>query len=113
MADPALVMPMLAKKPRAWRNSPVRGQMPADVIEWLDAMDETDLKTSLGAIAESCRTAGFAPAMDACRRLRQTAGTRPPRADELTPVAMRIRDGEAAPSGPDLSAYDLFLGKEA
>lgn len=113
MADPALVMPMLTKKPRAWRNSPVRGQMPADVIEWLDAMDETDLKTSLGAIAESCRTAGFAPAMDACRRLRQTAGTRPPRADELTPVAMRIRDGEAAPSGPDLSAYDLFLGKEA
>lgn len=71
VADPTLVMPMLARRPRAWSNNPIRDQISDDVRSWLDSMDEHDLKTSLDAIAESCREAGFAPSMRACHDLRK------------------------------------------
>ncbi|MFQ9789920.1 MAG: IS21 family transposase [Bifidobacterium bifidum] len=64
--DPALVLPRLAVKPRAWRESSIRPDVPDDIRAWLDSMDEKTLRESLKAIGDACRAAGFDPAMQAC-----------------------------------------------
>ena len=48
--DPALVLPRLAVKPRAWRESSIRPDVPDDIRAWLDSMDEKTLRESLKAI---------------------------------------------------------------
>lgn len=83
--------------------SKARPDVPDDVRSWLDSMDEHDLKNSLDAIAESCRNAGFAPSMRACHDLRKQGHGMPPRADELTPLALRMCDGETDGEGMDTS----------
>ena len=42
--DPALVLPRLAVKPRAWRESSIRPDVPDDIRAWLDSMDEKDVE---------------------------------------------------------------------
>ena len=56
--DPALVLPRLAVKPRAWRESSIRPDVPDDIRAWLDSMDEKTLRESLKAIGDACRAAG-------------------------------------------------------
>lgn len=50
--DPALVLPRLAVKPRAWRESSIRPDVPDDIRAWLDSMDEKTLRESLKAIGD-------------------------------------------------------------
>ena len=52
--DPALVLPRLAVKPRAWRESSIRPDVPDDIRAWLDSMDEKTLRESLKAIGDAC-----------------------------------------------------------
>ena len=111
--DPALVLPRLAVKPRAWRESSIRPDVPDDIRAWLDSMDEKTLKESLKAIGDACRAAGFDPAMQACGEILRSNRDMGLHADSLTPIALRMRDGEwEYPGGieePDLSGYDRFI----
>jgi len=111
--DPALVLPRLAVKPRAWRESSIRPDVPDDIRAWLDSMDEKTLRESLKAIGDACRAAGFDPAMQACGEILRSNRDMGLHADMLTPIALRMRDGEwEYPGGieePDLSGYDRFI----
>ena len=92
--DPALVLPRLAVKPRAWRESSIRPDVPDDIRAWLDSMDEKTLRESLKAIGDACRAAGFDPAMQACGEILRSNRDMGLHADTLTPIALRMRDGE-------------------
>lgn len=92
--DPALVLPRLAVKPRAWRESSIRPDVPDDIRAWLDSMDEKTLRESLKAIGDACRAAGFDPAMQACGEILRSNRDMGLHADSLTPIALRMRDGE-------------------
>ena len=111
--DPALVLPRLAVKPRAWRESSIRPDVPDDIRAWLDSMDEKTLKESLKAIGDACRAAGFDPAMQACDEILRSNRDMGLHADMLTPIALRMRDGDWEYPGeitePDLSGYDRFI----
>lgn len=76
-------------------------------------MDEKTLKESLKAIGDACRAAGFDPAMQACGEILRSNRDMGLHADTLTPIALRMRDGEwEYPGGieePDLSGYDRFI----
>ena len=97
--DPALVLPRLAVKPRAWRESSIRPDVPDDIRAWLDSMDEKTLRESLKAIGDACRAAGFDPAMQACGEILRSNRDMGLHADSLTPIALRIprRDRGARP----------------
>lgn len=111
--DPALVLPRLAVKPRAWRESSIRPDVPDDIRAWLDSMDEKTLRESLKAIGDACRAAGFDPAMQACGEILRSNRDMGLHADMLTPIALRMRDGDWEYPGeitePDLSGYDRFI----
>ena len=113
LQDPALVMPMLAVRPGAWRESPIRPDVPDDVRGWLDSMDDRTLKESLKAIGDACRAAGFEPAMRACDEILRCNKDMGLHADSLTPIALRMRDGDweypGAVAEPDLTGYDRFI----
>ncbi|MBW3089230.1 IS21 family transposase [Bifidobacterium miconisargentati] len=113
MEDPALVLPRIAVRPRAWRESAIRPDVPDDIRAWLDAMDEKTLKESLKAIGDACRAAGFEPAMQACGEILRCNKDMGLHADSLTPIALRMRDGDweypGAVAEPDLSGYDRFI----
>ena len=112
VVEPALVLPRLAVKPRAWRESSIRPDVPDDIRAWLDSMDEKTLRESLKAIGDACRAAGFDPAMQACGEILRSNRDMGLHADSLTPIALRMRDGEWECSGieePDLSGYDRFI----
>ena len=84
MEDPALVLPRLAVKPRAWRESSIRPDVPDDIRAWLDSMDEKTLRESLKAIGDACRAAGFDPAMQACGEILRSNRDMGLHADSLT-----------------------------
>ena len=113
MEDPALVLPRIAVKPRAWRESAIRPDVPDDIREWLDSMDEKTLRESLKAIGDACRAAGFEPAMRACDEILRSNRDMGLHADSPAPIALRMRDGEREYPGeieePDLSGYDRFI----
>ncbi|PST46876.1 IS21 family transposase [Bifidobacterium callitrichos] len=113
LQDPALVMPMLAARPGAWGESPIRPDVPDDIRSWLDSMDERTLRESLKAIAHACAAAGFEPAMQACDEILACNRDMGLHADTLTPIALRMRDGDweypGAIEEPDLSGYDEFI----
>ena len=87
--------------------------VPDDIRAWLDSMDEKTLRESLKAIGDACRAAGFDPAMQACGEILRSNRDMGLHADSLTPIALRMRDGEwEYPGGieePDLSGYDRFI----
>ncbi|OZG56692.1 integrase [Bifidobacterium myosotis] len=111
--DPVLVFPQLALKPRAWRESTIRPDIPDDIRGWLDSMDDKTLKESLKAIAYACQAAGFEPVMQACDEILACNRDMGLHADTLTPIALRMRDGDwqypGAIDEPDLSGYDRFI----
>ena len=71
-------------------------------------MDEKTLRESLKAIGDACRAAGFDPAMQACGEILRSNRDMGLHADSLTPIALRMRDGECGIprriEEPDLSA---------
>ncbi len=110
--DPALVLPRLAVKPRAWRESSIRPDVPDDIRAWLDSMDEKTLRESLKAIGDV--PGGRVRSRDAGVRrdpaLEQGHGPARGHAHPYRVAHARRRVG--IPGGieePDLSGYDRFI----
>ena len=107
------MFPPLALKPRVWRESTILPDIPDDIRGWLDSMDDKTLKESLKAIAYACQAAGFGPVMQACGEILACNRDMGLHADSLTPIALRMRDGDwqypGAIDEPDLSGYDRFI----
>ena len=110
VADPVSILPIVARKPRSWGESPLRGDFPALVRERLDLMDDRDRGRLLNDLATSSQVNGFAATVQACRMIMESG-----RELSLTGIdqtARRVSQGEDEPHGPDLTRYDRFM-KEA
>jgi hypothetical protein len=100
-ADPASILPIVARKPRSWGESPLRADFPEPVRRALDAMEDPDRGRLLRDLAASSEANGFAATVQACRVIvesgRELAFT------AIDQTARRIGQGGDEAHGPDLS----------
>jgi hypothetical protein len=107
--DPAGVVAVLARKPRAWEQSILRRDTSAGLTQALDAAGPGERSRLLRLLAATADTEGFTVAAAAMERI-ITAGRTPQRAETLM-LAKRLAQGESAPERHvDLSVYDRFTG---
>ena len=76
--DPAVLLPALARKPRAWGESPIRADFPDRLRLSIDAMESRERQRTLRLIHRASESAGFDAAARAAEHLvgRGTASTR-------------------------------------
>ena len=105
--EPTTLLAIIARKPRMWGESPIRVDFPANVRDLLDRMDARARADLLDDIRYASATNGFAAAakavsaiIDAGRRIDRTS---------IDQTARRIRQGDGAVSGPDLSRYNTYM----
>jgi len=111
--DPASQLGLLAKRPKGWKNSRIRTQVPESVVAHLDAQDAEGLRRDLRLLHEACQRSGLEAMLDALDILAsEHAGF--PDFFQVGVLAARIADLglDALPvGGADLSCYDtIFLG---
>ena len=107
--DPAVLLPALARKPRAWGESPIRADFPDRLRSGIDAMESRERQRTLRLIHRASESAGFDAAARAAEHLvEQGHGI-----DEasLMTLARRIAAGETPHDepAPDLHDYDRFM----
>jgi len=111
--DPASQLGLLVKRPKGWKNSRIRSQIPGSVVAHLDAQDTDGLRRDLRLLHEACQRSGLDATLDALDILaHEHAGF--PDFFQVGVLAARIADLglDALPvGGADLSHYDaIFLG---
>ena len=106
-ADPASILPVMARKPRSWGESPLRGDFPEPVRRALDVMEDPDRGRLLRDLAASSQANGFAATVQACRVILESG--RELSFTAIDQTARRIGQGDDEPHGPDLSRYDRFM----
>lgn len=106
--DPATVFPLLATKPGAWRDCPIRPDIPGQVKDRLDRAGGENPGSSLKAIAKACEAAGFEPATQATRHFIGHGWDFT--SDDLGMLAGRFADGDIDHGAglPGLDAHDRF-----
>ena len=107
--DPACLLPALARKTRAWGESPIRGDFPDKLRLAIDAQDSKQRRRTFRLIAKAADASGFKAATAAAEHLvEQGHGI-----DEASLMAMsrRIAAGETPRTTPvpDLHDYDRFM----
>jgi hypothetical protein len=108
-ADPASILPVLARKPRSWGESPLRADFPDPVRQALDAMKDRERGRLLKDLDKSSRTSGFAATVQACRVILESG--RELSFTGIDQTARRIGQGDDEAHGPDLTRYDRFMKK--
>ena len=96
--DPAVLLPALARKPRAWGESPIRADFPDRLRLSIDAMESRERQRTLRLIHRASESAGFDAAARAAEHLvEQGHGI-----DEasLMTLARRIAAGETPHDEP-------------
>lgn len=105
--DPAGLLAVLVRKPRAWEQSILRADTPEALTRALDDAGPAERSRLLRILAATANTEGFTVAAAAMERI-ITAGATPQRAETLM-LAKRITQGESTPERHvDLSVYDRF-----
>ena len=114
--DPAVLLPALARKPRAWGESPIRADFPDRLRLSIDAMESRERQRTLRLIHRASESAGFDAAARAAEHLveqghgideaslmtlarRIAAGETPH--DEPAPDPRRLRSVHAAVRRPE------------
>ena len=106
--EPTTLLAVIARKPRMWGESPIRGDFPANVRDLLDRMDGRARADLINDIRHVSSTSGFAAAAKAVSAIID-AGRRLDRASTVR-TARRIRQGgEDTAPGPDLSRYNTYM----
>lgn len=111
--DPACLLPALARKTRAWGESPIRGDFPVKLRLHIDALDASGRRRVFRLISKASDASGFKAATAAAEHLvEQGHGI-----DEASLMAMsrRVAAGETPHDepAPDLRDYDRFMRPEA
>ena len=57
--DPSVLLPALARKPRAWGESPIRADFPDRLRLSIDAMESRERQRTLRLIHRASESAGF------------------------------------------------------
>ena len=112
MRNPAGLPPVLARKSRAWGESPIRGDFPEKLRLAIDAMDSKTRQRTFRLLAKAGDAYGFDAAAKAGGHIVEQGRE----IDEasLTAMARRISAGETPDDvpAPDLHAYDRFMRPE-
>jgi hypothetical protein len=106
-ADSVSILPVVARKPRSWGESPLCGDFPGPVREALDAMNDLNRGRLLKNLAASSESHGFAATVQACRVIIESG--RELSSTSINQTARRIGQGDGGPHGPDLTRYDRFM----
>ena len=110
--NPASLLPALARKSRAWGESPIRTDFPDKLRLAIDAMDSKARQRTFRLLARASGEYGF----DAAARAGEHIVEQGHAIDEasLTAMARRISKGETPNDvpAPDLHAYDRFMRPE-
>lgn len=110
--NPASLLPALARKSRAWGESPIRGDFPEKLRLAIDAMDSKTRQRTFRLLAKASDAYGFDAAAKAGEHIVEQGHS----IDEasLTAMARRISAGETPDDvpAPDLHAYDRFMRPE-
>ena len=107
--NPATLLPALARKPNAWGESPLRGELPDGLVLRLDALDPGSRRRELTLLHRAGVASGFGNAVLAMAAI--VEGGRAPDEASLLALARRIAQGD--PPDPDggagrLAVYDAF-----
>lgn len=107
--NPATLLPRLARKPNAWGESPLRGELPDGLVRRLDALDPGSRRRELTLLHRASVASGFGNAVLAMAAI--VEGGRAPDEASLLALARRIAQGD--PPDPDdgagrLAVYDAF-----
>lgn len=107
--EPATLLPALARKPNAWNESPLRGELPDGLVLRLDALDPGSRRRELTLLHRASVASGFGNAVLAMAAI--VEGGRAPDEASLLALARRIAQGD--PPDPDdgagrLAVYDAF-----
>ncbi len=107
--NPATLLPALARKPNAWNESPLRGELPDGLVLRLDALDPGSRRRELTLLHRASVASGFGNAVLAMAAI--VEGGRAPDEASLLALARRIAQGD--PPDPDdgagrLAVYDAF-----
>lgn len=105
--NPATLLPALARKPNAWGESPLRGELPDGLVLRLDALDPGSRRRELTLLHRAGVASGFGNAVLAMAAI--VEGGRAPDEASLLALARRIAQGD--PPDPDdgagrLAVYD-------
>ena len=107
--NPATLLPALARKPNAWGESPLRGELPDGLVRHLDALDPGSRRRGLTMLHKASAASGFGNAVLAMAAI--VEGGRAPDEASLLALARRIAQGDP-PDVDDgtgrLAAYDKF-----
>lgn len=110
--NPASLLPALARKSRAWGESPIRGDFPEKLRLAIDAMDSKTRQRTFRLLAKASDAYGFDASAKAGEHIVEQGHS----IDEasLTAMARRISAGETPDDvpAPDLHAYDRFMRPE-
>ena len=106
-ADPAALLAVIARKPRSWGESPIRGDFPEPVRDLLDRMDASERSSLISDIRHAGETHGFPAAAGAVAATIKTGRTIDRATIETT--AARILQGGDTPGGQDLTRYDKYM----
>lgn len=109
--DPASQLGLLARRPGAWRNSPARAALPANVAAHMDSMESAALSDLVKCMKKWRASWSYDEVASALSEvLARTGATR---AADVEMMLARIGGfglGSAPDVGPDLSAHDGLLG---
>lgn len=112
VGNPASLPPVLARKSRAWGESPIRGDFPDRLRLAIDAMDSKTRQRTFRLLAKAGDAYGFDAAAKAGGHIVEQGRE----IDEasLTAMARRVSAGETPDDvpAPDLHAYDRFMRPE-
>ena len=107
--NPASLLPALARKTRAWGESPIRGDFPDKLRLAIDAQDSKQRRRTFRLIAKASDASGFEASAAAAEHLvEQGQRHRRGQSDGVKPPDRRGRD-PARRTAPDLRDYDRFM----
>lgn len=109
--NPLSLVPALVARPRAFGESTIRQDMPAELVGAIDRLDKAGRRQALRVLGRAAEASGFEAACEAERRI--FASGRVPDAASCDVLARRVAAGAGEAGGPDLSVYDGFLKREA
>jgi transposase len=105
--DPMSLLAIIARKPRAWGESPIRGDFPENVRNLLDRMDGRARAGLIDDIRRAATVSGFAAAARAASAI-VDAG-RHPDGPSIDQMARRGSQDRPAAAGQDLTRYDTYM----
>lgn len=108
--DPLSLLGIIARKPRVWGESPIRGDFPENARDLLDRMDARARRDLIEDIRKASASSGFAAATRAVSAIIDAG--RQIDASSLDQMARRISQDGSTSGSQDLKRYDAYMEEQ-